>query len=398
MRAWLVTARGCDCETLDVCALFDTGDGAEALDRLPPPGPRSDELCLRSAHSSARTPDHGRARARAAHRGRRRRRLPRLRTPARGGRAHRRAPRAVAGGGGSSSCATSPSTASCSTSACRTPAASPRCERLRDGGARRRASRADRRPRRPARRRGGRRGRAGLPRQGQRRRRRPAPRDPLRRRAPPGRQRPRAVAGGRDPAPRRPRASSAGCCRCRSCTTARSRVGTGYRPGRERTLLGGDFYDAVQTPDGAVHLVIGDVAGHGPDEAALGVCLRVAWRTLTLAGARAEAVLPTLQRRARPRARRGGDLRDGLDGDRRPGPPHREPAQRGPSAARAPRRRRAGRRSTARARACRSASSTTPRWPVRLALPPRWGLLLSTDGLIEGRASGGSAAPGRWTG
>ena len=24
MRAWLVTARGCDCETLDVCALFDT--------------------------------------------------------------------------------------------------------------------------------------------------------------------------------------------------------------------------------------------------------------------------------------------------------------------------------------------------------------------------------------
>jgi hypothetical protein len=24
MRAWLVTAHGCDCETLDVCALFDT--------------------------------------------------------------------------------------------------------------------------------------------------------------------------------------------------------------------------------------------------------------------------------------------------------------------------------------------------------------------------------------
>jgi len=73
-------------------------------------------------------------------------------------------------------------------------------------------------------------------------------------------------------------------------------VGTGYRPGRERTLLGGDFYDAVEMPDGSVHLVIGDVAGHGPDEAALGVCLRVAWRTLTLAGAAPEAVLPTLQR------------------------------------------------------------------------------------------------------
>ena len=24
MRAWLVTARGCDCDTLDVCGLFDT--------------------------------------------------------------------------------------------------------------------------------------------------------------------------------------------------------------------------------------------------------------------------------------------------------------------------------------------------------------------------------------
>jgi hypothetical protein len=29
MRAWLVTASGCDCETLDVCALFDTGGGGK---------------------------------------------------------------------------------------------------------------------------------------------------------------------------------------------------------------------------------------------------------------------------------------------------------------------------------------------------------------------------------
>ena len=33
-----------------------------------------------------------------------------------------------------------------------------------------------------------------------------------------------------------------------------------------------------------VHLVIGDVAGHGPDEAALGAALRIGWRVLTLAG------------------------------------------------------------------------------------------------------------------
>ena len=59
-------------------------------------------------------------------------------------------------------------------------------------------------------------------------------------------------------------------------------LATHYRPGRRRALLGGDFYDAVQRPDGTVHVLIGDVCGHGPDEAALGVCLRIAWRTLVL--------------------------------------------------------------------------------------------------------------------
>jgi serine phosphatase RsbU (regulator of sigma subunit) len=68
-----------------------------------------------------------------------------------------------------------------------------------------------------------------------------------------------------------------------------------YRPGRRRALLGGDFYDAVQEPDGTVHAVIGDVSGHGPDAAALGVCLRIAWRTLVLGGHADETVLPTLQ-------------------------------------------------------------------------------------------------------
>ncbi|WP_231646060.1 PP2C family protein-serine/threonine phosphatase [Mycolicibacterium mengxianglii] len=59
-----------------------------------------------------------------------------------------------------------------------------------------------------------------------------------------------------------------------------------YRPSRENALLGGDFYDFVQTADRTVHVMIGDVAGHGADEAALGVALRIAWRTLTLAGLR----------------------------------------------------------------------------------------------------------------
>ena len=61
---------------------------------------------------------------------------------------------------------------------------------------------------------------------------------------------------------------------------------TQYRPSRENALLGGDFYDVVQTPDGSVHIMVGDVAGHGPDEAALGAALRIAWRALTFAGLR----------------------------------------------------------------------------------------------------------------
>jgi serine phosphatase RsbU (regulator of sigma subunit) len=138
-------------------------------------------------------------------------------------------------------------------------------------------------------------------------------------------------------------------------------------------------------PDGSVHLVIGDVAGHGPDEAALGVCLRVAWRTLTLAGAAPEAVLPTMQRvlvhervdeeifatvltvivapdRRTASLRSAGHPPPVLLGDEGP-----------------------------RALDVRSGLPLGvldgPSWPVRsLSLPHVWGLLLSTDGLIEGRA------------
>ncbi|GAA2597464.1 SpoIIE family protein phosphatase [Dactylosporangium fulvum] len=71
-----------------------------------------------------------------------------------------------------------------------------------------------------------------------------------------------------------------------------------YRPGRDRALLGGDFFDAVAV-DGAngsqLHLLIGDVCGHGVDEAPLGVALRVAWRALVLAGVPEDHVLPSLE-------------------------------------------------------------------------------------------------------
>src|SRR6185312_2135029 len=68
-----------------------------------------------------------------------------------------------------------------------------------------------------------------------------------------------------------------------------------YRPGRHRALLGGDFYDVVQTSPDIVHVLIGDVCGHGVDEAPLGVALRVAWRALVLAGVPESAVLPSLE-------------------------------------------------------------------------------------------------------
>jgi PAS domain S-box-containing protein len=57
---------------------------------------------------------------------------------------------------------------------------------------------------------------------------------------------------------------------------------TRYQPGQERALLGADFFDALELPGGTVALLIGDVAGHGPDEAAVGVALRAAWRALVL--------------------------------------------------------------------------------------------------------------------
>lgn len=71
---------------------------------------------------------------------------------------------------------------------------------------------------------------------------------------------------------------------------------TYYRPGRDNAVLGGDFFDVVQVDDGRVRAVVGDVMGHGPDEAALGVHLRVAWRTLLLAGTPDAAILPALAR------------------------------------------------------------------------------------------------------
>jgi len=68
-----------------------------------------------------------------------------------------------------------------------------------------------------------------------------------------------------------------------------------YRPGRDRALLGGDFYDVIATGPQRIQLLIGDVCGHGVDEAPLGVALRVAWRALVLANVPDDAILPSLE-------------------------------------------------------------------------------------------------------
>nr|WSX51146.1 fused response regulator/phosphatase [Streptomyces sp. NBC_00974] len=163
-----------------------------------------------------------------------------------------------------------------------------------------------------------------------------------------------------------------------------------YRPGRSRALLGGDFYDTVRTPDGTVHAMIGDVCGHGPDEAALGVELRIAWRALTLAGLCGDDLLATLQEVLEverpceeifatlctvdiaPDGRRAGLCLAGHPAPliSRPGRPARllPYENSGPALGLLPR----------------------ARWPRRqVELGGAWSLMLYTDGLIEGRIGAG---------
>jgi serine phosphatase RsbU (regulator of sigma subunit) len=156
-----------------------------------------------------------------------------------------------------------------------------------------------------------------------------------------------------------------------------------YRPGNEGSELGGDFYDAVELDDCSLRVVIGDVSGHGPDEAALGASLRSAWRALVMAGLPTEQVLATLDRQLRTErhephgfvtlcfveidaAHRNADLY--LAGHPAPfvlsaGEPVVPERPRGPLLG----------------------LLDDATWPVnRVALPAAWSLMLFTDGLIEG--------------
>ncbi len=73
-------------------------------------------------------------------------------------------------------------------------------------------------------------------------------------------------------------------------------VASKYCAGRNRALLGGDFFDVAEAPDGRLRAMVGDVCGHGPDEAALGVCLRAAWRALAVSGVAGAVAVRALER------------------------------------------------------------------------------------------------------
>jgi len=165
-------------------------------------------------------------------------------------------------------------------------------------------------------------------------------------------------------------------------------VASCYRAGRSRALLGGDFYDLVRTEDESLHLLVGDVCGHGADEAAIGVSLRVAWRALALAGTEPALVLQTLQRvfeyerhmpglfatlctlEVDPRERTARLIRAG-----HPAPVLIEDTSVSP---------------VTDVLGHGAVGINEGGWTAeRLSLPPQWTILLYTDGIIEGRVDAG---------
>jgi serine phosphatase RsbU (regulator of sigma subunit) len=167
-------------------------------------------------------------------------------------------------------------------------------------------------------------------------------------------------------------------------------VASCYRAGRSRALLGGDFFDLVQSDDGSVHVLVGDVCGQGPDEAAIGVSLRAAWRALALAQTESQRMLLTMQRmlererhvvglfatlctlEIEPSHRAAQMIRAG----------HPQPALVDGTSVRALSQARPGGAAIGLER---------EQWrSERVELPTAWTILLYTDGIIEGRVGAGS--------
>jgi serine phosphatase RsbU (regulator of sigma subunit) len=161
-----------------------------------------------------------------------------------------------------------------------------------------------------------------------------------------------------------------------------------YRPGGSRMLLGGDFYDAIRTRDGTLQVIIGDVCGHGPDEAALGVFLRIAWRALVLADQEPSRVLRTLHEILEHERHQPGLFTTvcmvTISPDRRWArvylAGHPEPMLLVGDRVQELPRSRAG---------LPLGVLPDSTWSgLDVPLPPGWSLLLYTDGLVEGRVAG----------
>jgi anti-sigma regulatory factor (Ser/Thr protein kinase) len=76
----------------------------------------------------------------------------------------------------------------------------------------------------------------------------------------------------------------------------RLRLAARYDPGVDGNAAGGDFYDAFSLPDGKLAVVLGDVAGHDVQAAALMGQVRAALRALALTDPDPAVVLPGLDR------------------------------------------------------------------------------------------------------
>jgi len=178
-----------------------------------------------------------------------------------------------------------------------------------------------------------------------------------------------------------------------SVVDQRLEVRVGYRAGRDG-VLGGDFYDVVERPDGSVLALVGDVCGHGPDEAALGATLRTAWRTLVLAEVPTVDILGLLERvliseRARPEVFTTVSMLD-VAADRASVDlylaGHPVPLLLGAPSTLLP--------THGRGRAL--GIPVSGGWsPVRLELAPSWRILLYTDGVLEATIAGGTDRVGK---